>query len=203
MESSSPHEPPKEFGALAISTSSPPSKATRQSLPFAKNPTGLDIWVLPQGEEPRPFQTSAFKETEPQFAPDGRFLAYVSDESGREEVYVQRYPSTGDRWQISTEGGTEPLWARSGKELFYRRGRTLLAVDVTTDPTFKLVGIPRPLFTGNYHSSTTYHGGAEYDVSLDGTRFLMIRREPASIPTRIHIVFNWFEELERLMPTEN
>ena len=127
----------------------------------------------------------------------------MSDESGREEVYVQSYPSTGDRWQLSTEGGTEPLWSPDGKELFYRHGRTLLAVNVTTDPTFKLVGNPRPLFGGNYHSSPTYHGGAAYDVSRDGTRFLMIRREPGSIPTRIHIVFNWFEELERLVPTEN
>ena len=75
-------------------------------------------------------------------------------------------------------------------------------MDVTTDPSFKL-GIPRPLFDGNYLSSTTVGGGAEYDVSRDGTRFLMIRREPGSIPTRIHIVFNWFEELERLVPNEN
>jgi hypothetical protein len=180
------------------------SLSSRATLAVVENHpvTGLDIWVLPQGEEPRPFQTSPFKETEPQFAPDGRFLAYVSDESGREEVYVQSYPSTGDRWQLSTEGGTESLWSPDGKELFYRHGRTLLAVDVTTDPSFKL-GIPRPLFDGNYLSSTTVGGGAEYDVSRDGTRFLMIRREPGSIPTRIHIVFNWFEELERLAPTDN
>jgi len=180
------------------------SPSPRATLAVVQNNpvTGLDIWVLPPGEEPRRFQTSPFKETEPQFAPDGRFLAYVSDESGREEVYVQSYPSTGDRWQISTEGATEPLWSRDGKELFFRHGRTLLAVNVTTDPTFELVGIPQALFDGNYHSSTTYHGGAEYDVSRDGTRFLMIRREPDSIPARIHVVLNWFEELERLVPTD-
>lgn len=161
--------------------------------------TGLDIWTVQLGEEPQPFVVSPFRETAPQISPDGRFVAYVSNESGRSEVYVQPYPPTGDRWTISTEGGAEPLWAPDGTELFYRHGNTVLAVDIGAASSFE-PGIPRPLFDGNYLFST--QDTREYDISRDGKQFLMVRREPSSIPTRINVVFNWLEELERLVPTE-
>ncbi len=164
--------------------------------------TGLDIWTVQLGEEPQPFVVSPFSETQPQLSPDGRFLAYVSDESGRSEVYVQPYPATGDRWPISTEGGTEPLWSPDGTELFYRHGNTVLAVDIGAASSFE-PGIPRPLVDGNYLFPRHQRNAREYDVSRDGKQFLMVRREPSSIPTRINVVFNWLEELERLVPTEN
>lgn len=169
----------------------------------ALNPdTGLDIWTVQLGEEPQPFVVSPFSETQPQISPDGRFLAYVSNESGRPEVYVHPFPVIGDRWPISTEGGTEPLWSPDGTELFYRHGHTVLAVEITVAPNFE-PGIPRPLFDGNYLFPRRQHNPREYDVSPDGNRFLMVRREPSSIPTHINVVFNWLEELERLVPTEN
>ena len=162
--------------------------------------TGGDIWTVQLGEEPQPFLVSPFMDTQPQLSPDGRFLAYISDESGRPEVYVQPYPATGDRWPISTDGGTEPLWSRDGKELFYRHGNTVLAVDIRTAPDFA-PGVPRPLFDGDY-VHTLANRAREYDVSPDGQRFLMIRREPEAIPTHINVVFNWTEELKRLVPTD-
>ena len=164
--------------------------------------TGSDIWTVQLGEEPQPFVVSPFRETQPQLSPYGRFLAYVSDESGRPDVYVQPYPATGDRWPISTEGGTEPLWSPDGKELFYRHGNTVLAVDIGAASSFE-PGIPRPLFDGNYLVPPMSQSTREYDISRDGKQFLMVRREPSSIPTRINVVFNWLEELERLVPTEN
>ena len=168
-----------------------------------ENPgTGLDIWTVQLGEEPHPFVVSPFSETQPQISPDGRFLAYVSDDSGRSQVYVQPYPPTGDRWPISTERGTEPLWSPDGTELFYRHGNTVLAVDIGAASSFE-PGIPRTLFDGNYLFPATSSDAREYDISRDGKRFLMVRRESSSIPTHINVVLNWLDELERLVPTKN
>jgi eukaryotic-like serine/threonine-protein kinase len=83
-----------------------------------------------------------FNESAPQFSPDGRWLAYISDETGRYETYVQPYPVTGGKWPISTDGGTEPVWNRNGRELFYRSGNKMMAVDITTEPGFR-VGKPQ------------------------------------------------------------
>ena len=102
-----------------------------QLLAFVEiNPTtGLDIWVLRMGDrKAQPFLRTQFNESAPQFSPDGRWLVYTSNESGRTEVYVQPYPGPGGKWQISTEGGTEPVWNRNGRELFYRTGDKMMAV---------------------------------------------------------------------------
>ncbi len=159
-----------------------------------------DIWVLPlEGErEPQLFLQTPFNETMPVFSPDGHWLAYRSDESGRYEVYVQPYPGPGGKWQISTEGGNEPLWARNGGELFYRNGEQLMAVDITTQPGFS-AGTPHLLFEGQYH----FQPGASlsnYDVTPDGQRFIMIKSD-AQEARQINVVLNWFEELKRLVPT--
>jgi len=120
----------------------------------------------------------------------------VSNESGRKEIYVQPYPGPGGKWQISTDGGTEPLWSRSGREVFYRSGNKMLAVETTTHPGFS-AGKPRVLFEGQYLMAVT---GPAYDASADGQRFLMVK-EPLS-PTQINVVLNWSEELKRLVPTK-
>jgi eukaryotic-like serine/threonine-protein kinase len=172
-----------------------------QLLAFVEvNPTtGYDIWVLRLSDrKAQPFLQTPFNESVPQFSPDGRCLAYISNESGRWEIYVQSYPGPGGKWLISTEGGTEPVWNRNGRELFYRSGDKMMAVDVATQPSFT-AGKPRVLFEGRYNPAqgTT----PNYDVSPDGQRFLMIKpSEAEQAPTQINVVLNWFEELKRRVP---
>jgi len=169
-----------------------------------ENPTtGYDIWVLRMSDrKAQPFLRTPFNESAPEFSPDGRWLAYVSNESGRDEVYVQPYPGPGGKWQISTEGGTEPVWNRNLRELFYRCGDKMMAVDIATQPSFA-AGKPRMLFQGQYvPTAGTF---PFYDVSPDGQRFLMLKRpeQAGGAPMQINVVLNWFEELKRLAPTGN
>jgi Tol biopolymer transport system component len=164
-----------------------------------RTPVGLDIWVLPFEGDPVPVLTTSFSETDPAFSPDGRWLAYVSDESGRYEVYLQPYPGPGERWLVSTDGGREPIWSTNGEELFYRTGSSMVAVTVETEPSFTL-GTPRLLFEEEYFSQDM---APNYDVLPDSQQFVMIREDALPAPTRINIVLNWFEELKRLVPTDN
>jgi serine/threonine-protein kinase len=173
-----------------------------QLLAFAEvNPTtGYDIWVLRMSDrKAQLFLRTPFNESAARFSPDGRWLAYISDESGRFEIYVQPYPGPGGKWQISTEGGTEPVWNRNGRELFYRSGGKMMAVDIATQPTFAS-GKPRVLFEGQYSPApgTT----PNYDVSPEGQRFLMVKgSEQEAAPTQINVVLNWFEELKQKVPS--
>jgi serine/threonine-protein kinase len=162
--------------------------------------TGWDIWVLRVGDrKAQPFLRTQFNESVPRFSPDGRWIAYISNESGRFEIYVQPYPGAAGKWQISTEGGTEPVWNPNGRELFYRSGNKMMAVDITTQSGFA-AGNPRTLFEGRYEPAPITN--PNYDVSPDGQRFLMVKpveREQA-VPTQINVVLNWFEELKRRVP---
>ena len=167
--------------------------------------TGADLWVLPlEGDrKPYPFLQTPFAEDAPRVSPDGRWVAYSSDESGRNEVYVRPFPGPGGKWQVSTDGGSEAEWSRKGNELFYRSGaqkEKMMAVDVQTQPTF-IAGKPRLLFQGAYVANGGV--GAWYSVSGDGQRFLMMKAsdQPQSSLTQINIVLNWLEELKRLVPT--
>jgi eukaryotic-like serine/threonine-protein kinase len=190
-----------------------------RELAFAEvNPaTGYDIWIMQMGDpsqgsgqvpsagsgqvrKAQPFLQTPFNEGVPVFSPDGRWLAYVSDESSRFEIYVQPYPGPGGKWQVSTEGGTEPVWNRNGRELFYRSGDKMMAVDITTEPSFA-AGKPKVLFTGRY--LPTPGTLSNYDVSADGQRFLMIKpgESVEAAPTQINVVLNWFEELKRRVPS--
>ena len=162
--------------------------------------TGFDIWVLRLSDrKAQPFLRTRFNETAPRFSPDGRLLAYISDESGRFEIYVQPYPGPGGKWQISTGGGMEPIWNRNGRELFYRDGDKMMAVDIATQPSFA-AGKPRTLFEGRYVPPPVPI--ANYDVSPDGQRFLMLKPNESAeaAPTRINVVLNWFEELKQKVP---
>ena len=163
---------------------------------------GRDIWVLRLDDHKAlPFVRTPFQEGAPAFSPDGHWLAYVSNESGAPEVYVQPYPGPGGKRQVSTDGGTEPVWNRSGRELFYRSGLKMMAVDVTTGPAFS-AGRPRALFERRYLSSVFPLIGVAYDVAPDGQRFLMVNEvEQSPSATQIVVVQNWFEELKRLVPT--
>ena len=158
--------------------------------------TGRDIWVLRLSDrKAQPFLRTSFNESAAQFSPDGRWLAYVSDESGRSEIYVQPYPGPGGKWQVSTEGGIEPMWNRSG--IYYRNENKMMAVEVTTQLSFS-AGKPHVLFEGQYMSMRQTN--AVYDVSPDGQRFLM-GKESETQTNQINVVLNWFEELNRRLRT--
>ena len=175
-----------------------------QLLAFHENnpKTNKDIWVLRLSDrKAEPFLRTPFIEGAPTFSPDGHWLAYVSNESGRPEVYVQPYPGPGGKWQISTESGTEPAWNRNGRELFYRSGDKMMALDVTIEPNFS-VGKPHLLFERHYFTSDFPLVGTAYDISPDGQRFLMVKGvEQATAVTQINVVLNWFEELKQKVPT--
>jgi Tol biopolymer transport system component len=167
----------------------------------ARSPTtGYDISVLRMSDrKTQPFLPTQFNESAPQFSPDGRWLAYVSDESGRNEIYVLPYPGPGGKVPISSDGGTEPVWNRKGRELFYRSGNKVMAVDVTTQPVFA-AGRPRKLFEAPYlPTSGTF---PNYDVSPDGQHFLMVKpsEETQAAPMQINVVLNWAEELKQKVP---
>jgi serine/threonine protein kinase/Tol biopolymer transport system component len=162
--------------------------------------TGFDIWVLQvRDHKAQPFLRTPFNESAPQLSPDGRWLAYISTESGRYEIYVQPYPGPGGKWQISTEGGTEPVWNPNGRELFYRSGNKVMAVEISTQPSF-VAGKPRMLFEGPYLPTPLTN--PNYDVSPDGQRFLMLKPSESAeaAPTQINVVQNWFEELKQRVP---
>jgi len=173
-----------------------------QFLAFHENnpTTAADIMVLRlAGHQVQPFLRTPASEGAARFSPDGRWLAYTSLESGRAEIYVQPFPGPGGKWQISTEGGTEPVWNPDGRELFYRQGDRMMAVDIVTQPAFS-AGRPKLLFQEPYLLSAG--NLPAYDVSLDGQRFLMVREsQQEQPPTQINVVLNWFEELKRVAPT--
>ena len=160
--------------------------------------TKADLWVLPNEDEqkPQPWLQTPSEEFAARFSPDGRSVAYVSDESGRYEVYVRPFPGPGEKWQISTQGGVEPVWSRDGQELFYRNEDRLMAVDVTVPPAFR-AGKPQLLFEGQYQS---HLGLPNYDVSTDGQRFVMIQPGQETALRHINVVLNWSEELKRIVP---
>ena len=162
--------------------------------------TQRDIWVLSVKDrtQRKLFLGTPATEGAARFSPDGRWIAYVSDESGRPEIYVQPYPGPGGKWQISVDGGIEPAWNPNGRELFYRSGDKMMAVAVTTQPMFT-AGRPTMLFEGTYLASTFPLTGVTYDVTRDGQRFLMVKDQAASA-TQINVVVNWFEELKLLVP---
>ena len=164
--------------------------------------TGLDIWTVGLGDrKARSFLKTRYNETAPEFSPDGHWLAYASDESGRFEVYVQPYPGPGGKWQISTEGGTEPVWNPAGRELFYRVRNRMMAVQVTLQPEFS-AGKPVVLFEGPW--LPTPLSLPNYDVSPDGKRFLMLKAaDEDQGPLQIVVVQNWFQELKRRMAAGN
>ena len=126
----------------------------------------------------------------PTSPPDGRFLAYESNESGRYEVYVQRFPEGGGKTVVSTGGGRQPRWRGDGKELYYVNGDTMMAVDVNTEPTFR-VGRPTALFD----APGAFAGrGQRYDVAAGGQRFLYAESVGEGKPTAVRVVLNWYEE---------
>jgi protease II len=142
--------------------------------------------------KPIPFLQTEFNEGQGQFSPDGRWMAYASDESGRREVYVQTFPASGGKWQISADGGAYPRWRRDGKELFYiAAGQKLMAVVVQTDPTFQ-AGRPQALFEPRFFQPII-----PYTVSTDGQRFLVNTPIEEDNSSPVTVVLNWTAELKK------
>ena len=158
--------------------------------------TGNDIWTVGLADRmAQPFLKTPANEAAPQFSPDGQWIAYVSDETGRWEVYVRPYPGPGAKYPVSTEGGTEPVWNPAGHELFYRTGNRMMSVDVSFTPGFSAAK-PKKLFEGPW--LPTPLTVANYDVSRDGKRFLMLKAaEPDNTARHIVVVQNWFEVLKK------
>ena len=166
---------------------------TRLVLHETGGKTGDDIDVLTLDGKSRPdslIQTP-FSEQHGEISPDGRWLAYDSNESGQQQVYVRPFPNVnGGHWQVSPAGGMKPVWAHSGKELFYLAGRAMMAVPIQTMSGFS-AGNPTKLFDGNYFAGGT---ARVYDVSRDDQKFLMIK-EPQTADAigaaSTIVVLNW------------
>jgi len=168
------------------------------------------LLTLDGGRKTMPLVSSPFDEGNGDVAPDGRWLAYESNESGQYQIYVRPFPTVdAGRWQVSTNGGRQPLWSRSGNELFYvdpmgsimRVGVAKNTANFTAVAPVKLIG-----GTGYYFAWEDQNRGRTYDVSADGQRFVRIKAgavaDTPSEPMRFVIVQNWTEELKRLVPTK-
>ncbi len=179
----------------------PGSFASDDALVIARSTqkTSLDILSLSLHDSTtvKPLLMTPAYEGGPRLSPDGKWLAYVSDESGQNDVYLRPYPAVDRRWTVSTQGGTQPVWNANGKEIFYRNNDKMMVVELTSTPDVKL-STPRLLFEQRY----AYGVGitiANYDVTPDGQNFIMVKDEVTG--GRLNVIFNWFTELSRLAPT--
>jgi eukaryotic-like serine/threonine-protein kinase len=175
-----------------------------RTLAFAERhpSTGRDIWFLRLDEdrEAKPFLNSPFDESAPRFSPDGRWIAYVSNESGRDEVFLRSLADPARKQQLSNGGGTEPVWARDGTEIFYRVGNKLMALSIADGRTAR-GSQPRLLFEGEFERGTT--DAANYDVTPDNQRFVMIGGSDTTADhATIHVLINWASGIApTLLPT--
>jgi eukaryotic-like serine/threonine-protein kinase len=169
-----------------------------------KGTSHVSIMPLEGERAVKPLLLSAFNESHAEISPDGRWIVYQSDESGRNEIHVRPFPAVqAGHWQISTDGGTRPLWARSGRELFFvDLSSRLMAVPVQAGSSF---GVGNPTAIGTIEGSVAGALGRNYDASLDGKRFLVIRSAAQTgqvTPPQLNLVLNWGEELKRLVPVK-
>jgi serine/threonine-protein kinase len=183
-------------------TQFPQSEAPGGTLLFAERTkemgNGSDIMSLKPDGSVIPVVVSPASKVHAQSSPDGRMVAYVSDETGRNEVYVHSLVDPAETVAVSSDGGTEPLWSPDGGELFYRRGDAFLAAAVKLGKTLAVGGAQKLFEIRAAHGRYTNHAG--YAVSPDGKRFLILRPAPRAIPTQINIVLNWFDELKAKAP---
>jgi Tol biopolymer transport system component len=161
-----------------------------------------DIYLInTKDQSVKPLLNTSSVERAAAISPDGKYVAYVSEESGRAEIYVQSFPSASERHQVSADGGSDPVWSRDGKELFFRSGWKMMVADVASTPTFTS-GRPRMLFETKL-STRSSSGLGSFDVSPDGQRFLMVRERSTEGGAEVNVVLNWFEELKALAPKES
>ena len=159
---------------------------------------GWDIWLLRRGATTSrsPLVRTRANEDQPMFSPDGRTLAYVSDESGQRQVYVRPFPEPGRRTLISTEGGTEPVWSRRGDELFFRNARQYFSVPIVAGDSSR-PGRPSLMFAGEFVAQGGIPGAPSYGVAADSQRFIMVQRlADAQRPMRLDVVLSWVRDIE-------
>ena len=162
--------------------------------------TQADIWVSNRQGEAHPLLVSEFAEFDPDLSPDGQWLAYASNDSGRSQVYVDRFPDLGERVPVSVDGGAEPVWSPDGDELFYRSQDRVMAVSVQMTPSFR-ASRPRLLFRGSFLSPATMPKMSRtYDVAPDGDHFLMLEPGEAKGDQELRVVLNSLNEIEKLAP---
>ncbi|HUF35721.1 MAG TPA: protein kinase [Gemmatimonadales bacterium] len=157
---------------------------------------GSDIWTMPLTgpSEERQYLANGFQLGHPALSPDAKWMAYDSDESGRVEVYVQSFPDpTQARHQVSTGGGSEPIWTRAGQELVFRRGDTVMVTAV--DPATGTAGAPAMLFAGRFYADPGWSRVRTYDVTPDGQRFLMLGWPERDVRPQVHVTMGWWPEL--------
>ncbi len=167
-----------------------------RNLAFFQQGVENSAWILPleEGGKPNAFLQRNYSVYFPTFSPDGRWIAYESNESGRSEIYVQSFRGEGGKWQVSSDGGSRPVWPRNDREIFFINGNTLMAAPVQTTSAFS-AGTPHALFEGDFFRSGHY-----YDASPDGQHFYFIKSvgQTATL-AQINVVLNWPSEIERLM----
>jgi hypothetical protein len=164
--------------------------------------TGEDVYVRPidGSEAPRPFRASRAEESFPSFSPDGRWLAYQSDETGRLEIYVEAFPGPGERFQVSADGGVEPIWSRSSSEIFFLHREELFVVEARVRGDRLTIGTPRSLFRHNIVSGNSVDGRT-YDVTADGQRILAVSIPRDELPRRVEFVTDLVPQLHLLAPS--
>jgi Tol biopolymer transport system component len=154
----------------------------------ARPQTGADLWVLPLSKNamPRAFVQTNFPDTRPRFSPDGRWVAYMSTESGRAEVYVVAFPSGDRKRRVSVNGGDSPVWRRDGKELFYVEVRKVMAVDVRSAAEFE-AGVPHALFD----TQMPLNGAGYFNPTADGQQFVIAENLSSATAPPVNFVVNW------------
>jgi len=200
---SSPPELLTNIGSMQSPESWSPDGRTLAFTQMDDPQSGSDIYTLSLDgdKKPRALLRTKFSEGSPKFSPNGAWLAYSTNESGQPEVWAMAYP-TGERIHMSTNGGTDPLWRHDGRQLYYRLGDQMMVVDVSYGPSLK-ASKPRMLWRGNYLAGAGSSCGmagptsANYDVTPDGERFLMIEdASSAAESERLRVVSNWSAELK-------
>jgi serine/threonine-protein kinase len=172
-----------------------PDKTTIAFVALAGSQRGNIYYFRPGVDDvARPWATTPFNEFSPRFSPDGKWMAYVSDESGREEVYVRSFPGPGSRVQASSGGGVEPVWSHDGGRIYYRNGQKVIEADLGAGPTLSVTA-RRPAFTLTSLQSESARSGPTYDLTRDGRRIIFA--QPAGEEAELVVVLNWFTEVRR------
>lgn len=193
-DNSSPEEKVVDVGLAAYSSIS--ADGRYMAIMRSGGKTLFDIWGLDLSGDRKlfPVLQSPFQDVVPELSPDGKWLAYVNNESGRNEVYITSFPKAAAKWQVSVSGAVRPRWRGDGKELFFSVGTTgIMAVDVTTTGNSVTLGTPHLLFHANMQSGPL----GQYDVTRDGKKFLVNSQNTQGGPNPLTLVTNWTSELQR------